>query len=79
MEALLEQKFRDRLFSAAFSWFSVRPQSVFYLLDWSRRSFRPDGLSEATAYKLAQKSGCFKPFRTLSGMTMFVVITQRPL
>lgn len=28
MEALLELRFRDRLFSAAFSWFSVRPQSV---------------------------------------------------
>jgi len=28
MEALLELRFRDRLFQAAFSWFSVRPQSV---------------------------------------------------
>lgn len=26
MEALLELRFRDRLFTAAFSWFSVRPQ-----------------------------------------------------
>jgi phosphatidylinositol 4-kinase len=25
MEALLELRFRDRLFSAAFQWFSVRP------------------------------------------------------
>ena len=28
MEALLEMRFRDNLFKAAFSWFSVRPQSV---------------------------------------------------
>ncbi|RXK35906.1 phosphatidylinositol 4-kinase [Tremella mesenterica] len=29
MEALLELRFRDRLFTAAFSWFSVRPQWSF--------------------------------------------------
>ncbi len=29
MEALLELRFRDRLFYAAFQWFSVRPQWSF--------------------------------------------------
>jgi phosphatidylinositol 4-kinase len=29
MEALLELRFRDRLFDAAFAWFAVRPQWSF--------------------------------------------------